>query len=122
MMSLSVAFGLLPLAIWVRVPISWAQVGWSAVAAGLATMAHYCMTRAFRVAPLTVTQPVTFFQLIWARVLRALVFHKPVDGYVLLGAEMIMAAIFWVTLLDQRAALRSVAARQVAARAGLSGS
>ena len=122
MMSLSVAVGLLPFAVWVWVPISWAQVGWLAVVAGLATMAHYCMTRAFRVAPLTVTQPVTFLQLIWASVLGALVFYEPVDGFVLLGGGMIMAAIFWVTLVDQRAALRGVAAQPGGARAGVSGS
>lgn len=118
MMSLTVAVGLLPLALWVWVPVSWAQIGWLAVVAVLATTAHYFMTRAFKVAPLTVTQPVTFLQLIWATAVGALVFDEPVDGFVLLGGAMIMAAITWVSWAERR----PVAADPEAARAGLNAS
>jgi drug/metabolite transporter (DMT)-like permease len=53
---------------------------------GLRDGGHFTMTLAFRAAPLTVTQPVTFLQLVWATTLGALVFAEPVDMFVILGA------------------------------------
>jgi drug/metabolite transporter (DMT)-like permease len=100
MMSLTVTVGLAPLAWLVWVPVSLAQMGWLAVVAVCATLGHYCMTRAFRAAPLTVTQPVTFLTLIWATLVGALLFNEPVDAFVLLGGALIIGAISWVTWRD----------------------
>lgn len=97
MLSVTVTIGLLPLALVVWVPVSGVQAGWLAVVAVLATLGHYCMTQAFRAAPFAVTQPVTFLQLVWATALGALAFGEPVDGFVLLGGAMIIAAISYVT-------------------------
>ena len=97
MLSLSVTVGLLPLALWVWVPVSLSQLAWLALVAVFATSGHYCMTRAFSVAPLTVTQPVTFLQLIWATLLGAAVFGEGVDIWVLVGGAMIIGAISWST-------------------------
>ena len=102
MMSLTVTLGLLPLALWVWVPVTLAQLMWLGLVAGFATTAHYCMTRAFRVAPLTVTQPVTFLQLIWATLLGAVVFGEAVDIWVLAGGAVIIAAISWITFAEAR--------------------
>ena len=103
-LSLTVAVGLAPIAAAVWVPVSYAQMGWLAVVALLATAGHYLMTRAFHAAPFSVTQPVTFLQLVWATTLGAVVFAEPVDGFVLLGGAMIIAAISWLTWRDARAA------------------
>ena len=100
MMSVTVMIGLAPLAWWVWVPVSWTQLGWLAVVAGCATSGHYCMTRAFRAAPLTVTQPVTFLTLIWSTAVGASLFNEPVDLFVLLGGAMIIGAITFVTWRD----------------------
>lgn len=100
MMSVTVTIGLAPLAWRVWVPVSLSQLAWLAVVAVCATSGHYCMTRAFRAAPLTVTQPVTFLSLIWATLVGRLIFGEPVDGYVLLGGAMIIAAISFVTWLE----------------------
>ena len=97
MLSLVVTVVLLPVALWVWVPVSMVQLGWLAVVAVLATLGHYLMTRAFRAAPLSVTQPVIFLQLIWASSMGVLVFGEPVDGWVLLGGAMIIAAISYVS-------------------------
>ncbi len=105
-LSLTVTLGLAPLAWWVWVPVSASQLGWLALVAVGATSGHYCMTRAFRAAPIAVTQPVTFLQLVWASLLGAVVFHEPVDGFVLLGGAMIIAAITWVSWRDARDAQR----------------
>lgn len=103
-LSLTVALGLAPIAAAVWVPVTWAQMGWLAVVAMLATMGHYLMTRAFSAAPFSVTQPVTFLQLVWAATLGAVAFGEPVDGFVLLGGAMIIGAISWLTWRDARAA------------------
>jgi drug/metabolite transporter (DMT)-like permease len=108
MLSLLVTLGLLPFALWVWVPVSVVQLGWLALVAAFATSGHYCMTRAFRAAPLTVTQPVTFLQLVWATLLGALVFDEGVDGFVLLGGAMIIAAISYITWREHMLKRRDV--------------
>ena len=106
LLSVCVTIGLAPIAAWVWVPVTSAQLGWLALVAALATLGHYLMTRAFQAAPFAVTQPVVFLQLIWATTLGALVFDEPVDGYVLLGGALIIGAISWVSWRDaQDAAL-----------------
>ncbi len=102
MMSLTVTIGLLPFALWVWVPPSAVQLGWLALVAVFATAGHYAMTRAFAEAPLTVTQPVTFLQLIWATALGALVFGEAIDPFVILGGAMIIAAISYITWREAR--------------------
>lgn len=97
MMSLTVTLGLLPFALAVWVPVGAAQLGWLALVAAFATAGHYAMTRAFRAAPLAVTQPVTFLQLVWASLLGALVFAEPTDPFVILGGAVIIAAISYIT-------------------------
>ena len=108
MMSLTVTLGLLPLALWVWVPVSLTQLAALALVALFATSGHYCMTRAFAVAPMTVTQPVTFLQLLWASLLGALVFGEAVDGFVLLGGGVIIAAISYITFREAMLKRRAV--------------
>ena len=104
MLSLTVTAGLLPFAIWVWVPVSVVQLGWLALVAVCATSGHYCMTQAFQAAPMAVTQPVTFLQLVWATLLGTLLFGESLDVYVLIGGGVIIAAISFVTLREARAA------------------
>jgi drug/metabolite transporter (DMT)-like permease len=97
MLTFTVTLGLLPLALldWRPVP-GWHLAGLALVAL-LATLGHYLMSRAFSVAPLTVTQPVTFLNLVWAALMGSLLFHEPVDIWVILGGGLIIGAISWVT-------------------------
>ncbi|WP_420023453.1 DMT family transporter [Cereibacter azotoformans] len=97
MLSLTVTVGLLPFALLVWVPVSATQLLWLALVAVFATLGHYCMTRAFAAAPLTVTQPVTFLQLVWATLLGALAFGERIDPFVLLGGGIIISAITYIT-------------------------
>ena len=101
-LSLTVSVGLAPIAWWVWEPVTGAQLGWLAGVAALATLGHYAMTRAFRAAPLAVTQPVTFLQILWAAALGALVFGEAVDGFVLLGGALIVAAVSLNTWAEAR--------------------
>ncbi|MFN4194030.1 MAG: DMT family transporter [Tabrizicola sp.] len=101
-LSVTVAAGLAPIAAWVWQPVSLEQLAWLAAVAALATVGHYTMTRAFRAAPLTVTQPVTFLQILWATLLGMLVFAEPVDGFVILGGALIVGAVSLNTWAEAR--------------------
>ncbi|MCV2446975.1 DMT family transporter [Paracoccus sp. DMF] len=102
MMSLTVCLGLAPIAALHWVPPSAVQCAVLACTAFFATAGHYAMTRAFAAAPLTVTQPVTLLQLIWASLLGALVFAEPVDVWVLVGGATMIAAISYITWRESR--------------------
>ena len=100
MLSVTVAIGLAPFAIAQWVPPTLSQMGWMFLVACFATAGHYTMTFAFAAAPLSVTQPVTFLQLVWAVTVGALFFGEPVDHYVVLGGGIIIAAISYIALRE----------------------
>lgn len=97
LLSISVTLGLAPLAIAVWVwPTLWEFTILIGVAA-FATAGHYAMTRAFAAAPVTVTQPVTFLQLVWAVLVGMVFFGEPIDPFVVAGGVMIMGAVVFIT-------------------------
>jgi len=100
MLSLTVTIGLAPFAWAVWVEPTWAEIGWLFLVAVFATLGHYTMTLAFAAAPLAVTQPVTFVQLIWATLVGAILFDEPADLYVILGGGLIIAAISYITMRE----------------------
>jgi drug/metabolite transporter (DMT)-like permease len=100
MLSLTVTIGLAPFAWAVWVPPTLEQLGWLFLVACFATAGHFTMTMAFKAAPLTVTQPVTFLQLIWATLLGAVAFGEPADIFVIIGGAMIIASISYITLRE----------------------
>ena len=102
MMSLTVCIGLAPLAALNWVPPSPVQYMKLAGTAVFATAGHYAMTRAFASAPLTVTQPVTLLQLLWAALLGALAFGEPVDIWVMIGGAVMIGAISYITWREAR--------------------
>ena len=97
MLSVMVTVALAPLAWWVWVPPTPVQLGWLFLVAAFATAGHYAMTRAFAAAPVTVTQPVIFLQLVWATLLGLLVFAEPIDGWVILGGTLILGSVTFIT-------------------------
>jgi drug/metabolite transporter (DMT)-like permease len=118
MMSPVVAVILAPFAWAVWQPVTQSQILWLGAVAVMATGGHYSMTRAFAAAPLAVTQPVTFLQLVWASVMGATLFGEAVDAYVLLGGALIIGAISWLTWREH--GLNAARQKQLdaAARAG----
>ena len=105
-LSLIVPVALLVPSLYVWTPVSWNNLGWLFLCATFATAGHYTMTLAFRAAPLTVTQPVAFLQLVWATSLGVLVFQEPVDAFVVLGGGMIIAAVSFITWRESIASRR----------------
>ncbi len=96
-LSLTVPLALAPFALMQWVPPGAGQLGLLFLVAIFATAGHFTMTLAFRAAPITVTQPVTFLQLVWATALGALFFAEPVDGWVIGGGSLILAAVSFIT-------------------------
>ncbi|EAR49759.1 membrane protein, putative [Oceanicola granulosus HTCC2516] len=109
MLSIMTPIFLAPFAFAVWVTPSLAEVGWLFLVACFATAGHYAMTRAFAAAPLTVTQPATFLQLIWAVAVGMVFFGEPIDGMVVLGAALILAAVTYITWRESRARRRAAA-------------
>jgi len=79
---------------------------WLALAAAFATTGHYTLTRAFKAAPLTVTQPVTFLQLLWATLLGMLAFGEPFDPWVIAGGGVIVASATYIAHREAAAGRR----------------
>lgn len=97
MLSITVTIGLAPFAWAVWVTPTMTQVLWFLLLAAVATLGHLTMTFAFRAAPITVTQPVTFLQLFWATLLGYFVFGEPLDFWVILGGGVIIASVSFIT-------------------------
>ena len=97
MLSIAVTIGLAPLAFSVWITPTFQEVGVLFGVAFFATAGHFAMTLAFANAPLTVTQPVTFVQLIWAVSLGYFAFGEAVDIWVILGGFVILCSITFIT-------------------------
>ena len=102
MLSIFVTIGLAPWAFLVWVPPTLTQLGWTFVLATFATAGHYTMTLALRAAPIAVTQPVTFLQLIWSILLGILIFNESFDEWVVIGATIIILSISFIMWREGR--------------------
>ena len=107
MLSIFCTLTLLPGALmqW-RAPTA-LEAFWLFMTAIFATLGHYTLTRAFQAAPITVTQPAAFLQLVWASLLGALAFGEAVDFWLFVGAGITVGA---TTYIAHREALASGAA------------
>lgn len=108
MLSITVPVVLAPFAFAVWVTPTLEQLFWLFLVAVFATIGHFTMTLAFRAAPMTVTQPVTFLQLVWATILGAVVFGEPVDGWVVLGGLIILASVSFITWREAMVKRRAI--------------
>lgn len=100
MLSITVTICLLPFAVAVWETPTVQQVFWMFVVATFATAGHYTMTLAFSEAPVSVTQPVVFLQLVWSVLTGAIFFAEPADGWVILGGAVIVAATTFIAIRE----------------------
>lgn len=96
-LTIFVTIGLAPFAFAVWQPVSLADTLWLCLVAVFATFGHWTMTKALAAAPVMVTQPVTFLQIVWAALLGWIAFGEPLDPYVLLGGAVIIAAVTFIS-------------------------
>jgi len=106
MLTIFCTLALLPGAIYYWREPTWIEIGWLALVAVFATAGHYAITRAIAYAPLTVTQPLSFLQLVWAIVIGYWLFDEVPDTWVIAGALMIVGAISYLTHREAMAARR----------------
>lgn len=96
MLAVFCTLTLLPGAILQWRPPTAEEVAWLALIAVLATAGQYALTRAFKAAPITVTQPASFMQLITATLLGIIVFDERLDPFVFAGAGIIVVAATYI--------------------------
>ncbi|MDF1718232.1 MAG: DMT family transporter [Antarcticimicrobium sp.] len=108
MLSIWVTAGLAPFALAVWVTPTLHELTMLFAVACFATAGHFTMTLALRAAPIMVTQPVTFLQLVWAMALGVVVFGETLDIWVILGAALILVAISFITWREAVVRRRSV--------------
>ncbi|NSX56541.1 DMT family transporter [Parasulfitobacter algicola] len=108
MLSLIVTVGLLPFAAAVWVTPTMTQLAWLFLVACFATAGHYTMTLAFAAAPLTVTQPVTFLQLVWATLLGFFLFSEEIDILTVLGGTIILASVVFISWREAKLKRKAV--------------
>ena len=96
-LSLGCTLTLLPGAILQWRPPTSEEIGWLTLCALLATAGHFTLTKAFAAAPITVTQPLSFLQLIWASAIGIMVFGEPIDPYVVLGSLIVVTAVTYIS-------------------------
>ena len=107
MLTVFCTLALLPGALYVwRLP-TLVEVGWLALVAVFATAGHYAITRAIAHAPLTVTQPLSFLQLVWAVLFGYWLFDEVPDQWVVVGALTIVAAVSYLAHREALAARRN---------------
>lgn len=118
MLSIVVTVVLAPFALAVWETPTPVELAWLVLVAGFATGAHYTMTLAFRAAPVSVTQPVTFLQLVWAALLGWAVFGEGLDPFVLAGGSIIIAAVSFIAWREARLGRRPGASGRAGQPAG----
>ena len=108
MLSLFCTLTLLPGALWQWRPPTAEELSWLTLTALLATTGHYTLTQAFKAAPITVTQPIAFLQLVWATILGMVVFDEPLNLYVMLGGGLIVAAATYISHREAAIARKAI--------------
>ncbi len=95
-LSVFVTLALLPPALLVWRAPTVHELLWLAVTAVCATAGHYTLTRAFRLGEITLLQPFSFLQLVWASLLGLVVFGEVPDAWTWVGGAVIVAAATYI--------------------------
>ena len=97
MLTVYVTIALAPFALYDWVTPTLNFVLWMGLVAFFASSGHYFMTKALQLAPIAVSQPVTFLQLIWATLIGYYFFGEGIDIFVLLGGFIIFSSVVFIS-------------------------
>ena len=97
MLSIFTTIFLIPSAIYSWEPISLKALLILAFTALIATIGHITMTQAIKAAPMVVTQPILFLQLVWASMIGFFLFDEQFDLFVIIGGTVIMICVCYVS-------------------------
>lgn len=103
-MSLLVPILLAPFALMSWQPVTLKELSIIFLSAMFSTIGHWGVLRALNAAPVAVTQPVIFLQLIWSVAAGALIFGEAVDKMVVLGGTVIVAAVVFIVIREHQLA------------------
>ncbi len=101
-MGIFVTLTLMPPALYVWRTPTLEELSWLFLTALSATLGHLCMTRAFQATEITVTQPVSFLQLIWATLLGFYLFGEQPDVWTWAGGAIIVASATYIAHREAR--------------------
>ncbi len=97
MLSIFTTIFLIPSAIYSWEPLSLEALLILTFTALIATLGHITMTKAIKAAPMVVTQPVLFLQLVWASMVGLFIFDEKFDIFVIIGGTVIMICVCYVS-------------------------
>jgi drug/metabolite transporter (DMT)-like permease len=89
----------LPHWVWPRL----ADLHWVIAVGAAGLFAHYCMTRAFRIADASLVVPIDFLRLPLIAVVGAMFYAEPIQVSVMLGAAIIFAGTYYSIRRESRA-------------------
>ncbi len=95
-LSIICSFTLLPLALLNWVTPNLLELALLSLTGLLATVGHFMLTKALSLAPISVLQPVTFLQLLWATFFGVLLFNESIDGFVVLGGAILVISTTYI--------------------------
>jgi len=101
-LAVFVTLALMPPALFAWRAPSGLELMWLATTAVFATLGHYTLTRAFQATAITLTQPFSFLQLVWATVLGYVAFGEEPDGWTWLGGAMIVGSATYIAYRESR--------------------
>ena len=102
MLSLFTTIFLIPTAIYSWEPLSIKALIVLTFTAVIATLGHITMTKAIKSAPMVVTQPILFLQLVWASMVGLFIFDENFDPFVILGGTIIMICVCYVSYREHK--------------------
>ena len=102
MLSLFTTIFLIPTAIYSWEPLSLKAILILTFTALIATLGHITMTKAIKAAPMVVTQPILFLQLVWASIVGLFIFSEKFDPFVILGGTIIMICVCYVSYREHK--------------------
>lgn len=97
MLSIFTTIFLIPSAIYSWEPLSLEALLILSFTALIATLGHITMTKAIKAAPMVVTQPILFLQLVWASMVGLFIFDEEFDLFVIIGGTVIMICVCYVS-------------------------
>ncbi len=111
LMALFVTMTLAGPAIYVWQPPTWEQYGLLLATALVATLGHMCMIQAFRVTEVTITQPITFLQLVWASAVGFWLFAEEPALTTWIGGAIIVASATYIAHRESRLRRQAIRAQ-----------
>ena len=96
MLTVFCTLALLPGALLVWKEPTASELYWLTLTALAATLGHYAMTQAMRHVQISMLQPFSFLQIVWATIMGIVLFSEAVKINVILGALLIVASTSYI--------------------------